>query len=100
MEKTWDVLNHLIEPYVYIYADLATLQDHSRTLLLEMWNQKIYTKKLTCKHKTQELDGGEKSCLNGIIVENRGDKREYVVYSETFTKDAKSKVRTFYKHFY
>jgi len=54
---------------------------------------------MTCKHKTEELENGEKSRLNGIIVDNR-DRRECVVYSETFTKDAKSKVRTFYKHFY
>lgn len=38
VETTWKILEKLIEPYVYIYADLATLQDHSRTLLLEMWN--------------------------------------------------------------
>ena len=99
VEKTWEILFRLIEPYVYIYADLATLQDHSRTLLLEMWNQKPYTKNLTCKHKTEELENGEKSRLNGIIMDNR-ERREQVVYSETFTKDAKSKVRTFYKHFY
>ena len=99
VERTWEILFRLIEPYVYIYADLATLQDHSRTLLLEMWNQKPYTKNLTCKHKTEELENGEKSRLNGIIMDNR-ERREQVVYSETFTKDAKSKVRTFYKHFY
>ena len=38
VEVTWAVLERLVEPYVYIYADLNTLQDHSRTLLLEMWN--------------------------------------------------------------
>lgn len=37
--------------------------------------------------------------MNGIIVDN-WQRQEIVVYSETFTKDAKSKVRTFYKHFY
>ena len=65
-----------------------------------MWNQKPYTKNLTCKHKTEELENGDKSRLIGIIMENNRDKREIVVYAETFTKDAKSKVRTFYKHFY
>ena len=68
--------------------------------MLEMWNQKPYTKNLTCKHKTEELENGDKSRLIGIIMENNRDKREIVVYAETFTKDAKSKVRTFYKHFY
>jgi len=38
IDKTWKVLERLIMPYVKIYADLDTLQDHSRTLLLEMWN--------------------------------------------------------------
>ena len=84
-------------PYVKIYADLDTLQDHSRTLLLEMWNQKPYTKNLKCLHKTEELESGEKSMLKGII---QNGMREEVVYEETFTKDAKSKVRTFYKRFY
>ena len=98
IEKTWEVLHHLIKPYIFIYADLNTLQDHSRTLLLEMWNQKPYLKNLTCTHETKELENGEKSMLNGII--QRGKDTRWKVYSETFTKDAKSKVRTFYKHFY
>ena len=38
IDETWAVLERLIMPYVKIYADLDTLQDHSRTLLLEMWN--------------------------------------------------------------
>ena len=38
VKETKRILMRLIEPYVEIYADLATLQDHSRTLLLEMWN--------------------------------------------------------------
>jgi dsRNA-specific ribonuclease len=38
VEKTWEILEKLISPYVEIYANLDTLQDHSRTLLLEMWN--------------------------------------------------------------
>ena len=38
IDKTWSVLQKLIMPYVKIYANLETLQDHSRTLLLEMWN--------------------------------------------------------------
>jgi len=99
VEQTWQVLKRLIEPYIEIYADLDTLQDHSRTLLLEMWNQKPYLKNLTCKHKTEELENGERSRLIGVVMDN-SSKYEYTVYHETFTKDAKSKVRTFYKHFY
>ena len=63
-----------------------------------MWNQKPYTKNLTCKHKTEEMENGERSCLKGIIVGR--DRQEHVVFAESFNKDAKSKIRTFYKHFY
>ena len=63
-----------------------------------MWNQKLYLKNLTCTHETEELENGEKSRLNGIIQRGKEERRQ--VFSETFTKDAKSKVRTFYKHFY
>jgi len=67
IDETWAVLWKLIMPYVKIYADLETLQDHSRTLLLEMWNQKLYTKNLKCLHKTEELEGGDRSMLKGVI---------------------------------
>ena len=52
---------------------------------------------MKCLHKTEELESGEKRMLKGII---QNGTREEVVYEETFTKDAKSKVRTFYKRFY
>lgn len=52
IDKTWSVLKELIEPYIKVYADLETLQDHSRTKLLELWNQKIYTKFLKCSHQS------------------------------------------------
>ena len=35
---TWSVLWKLMEPYITKYANLSTLQDHSRTKLLELWN--------------------------------------------------------------
>jgi dsRNA-specific ribonuclease len=37
-ELTWKVLEKLIMPYIKVYADLDTMQDHSRTKLLELWN--------------------------------------------------------------
>lgn len=38
IETTWKVLWNLMKPYIGIYANLNTLQDHSRTKLLELWN--------------------------------------------------------------
>lgn len=52
IEKTWSVLYGLMEPYIKIYADLSTLQDHSRTKLLELWNQKPFMRNLKCHHET------------------------------------------------
>lgn len=38
MEITWNVLIGLMKPYLGLYSNLETLQDHSRTKLLELWN--------------------------------------------------------------
>lgn len=38
METTWNVLYGLMRPYLGLYSNLQTLQDHSRTKLLELWN--------------------------------------------------------------
>lgn len=51
---TWQVLIGLMEPYIQKYANLATLQDHSRTKLLELWNQKHYMREYKCHHKTKQ----------------------------------------------
>lgn len=50
---TWDVLIGLMEPYIQKYANLSTLQDHSRTKLLELWNQKHYMRTFKCYHLTK-----------------------------------------------
>jgi dsRNA-specific ribonuclease len=50
IDETWRVLEHLIMPYIKVYANLDTLQDHPRTKLLELWNQKSYTKIFKCNH--------------------------------------------------
>ena len=46
------------------------MQDHSRTLLVEMWKQKPYTKKLVWKHKTELLESGEEIRLDFIVVDH------------------------------
>eukprot|EP00351_Strombidinopsis_sp_SopsisLIS2011_P005272 CAMPEP_0116871220 /NCGR_PEP_ID=MMETSP0463-20121206/1471_1 /TAXON_ID=181622 /ORGANISM="Strombidinopsis sp, Strain SopsisLIS2011" /LENGTH=176 /DNA_ID=CAMNT_0004509225 /DNA_START=1294 /DNA_END=1824 /DNA_ORIENTATION=- len=91
--KTWEVLEKLIKPYVKVYADLETLQDHSRTKLLELWNQKTYTKLHKCSHKSDIVEGGEKIRLTGTVNDQE-------ILSNEFNKDVKNKVRQFYKRFY
>jgi len=51
-ERTWQVLEKLIMPYITVYADLESMQDHARTKLLELWNQRPYTKKFKCTHES------------------------------------------------
>lgn len=54
-ERTWAVLEKLIMPYIKVYADLDTMQDHHRTKLLELWNQRSYTKKFKCTHESKPI---------------------------------------------
>jgi len=82
-----------------VYADLETLQDHSRTKLLELWNQKNYTKQFKCKHQSEQKENGEKIELTGIIS-LAGLVKEQIILTEVYSKEAKNKVRSFYKKFY
>jgi len=101
VDETWAVLKQQIMPYITVYANPLTLQDHSRTLLLELWNQKNYTKVFKCTHRSENV-GNDEILLCGIIQMNHGgDKaRPRDVFSLRFPKDAKHKVRSFYKQFY
>jgi len=97
IEITWGVLHNLMEPYIKIYANLDTLQDHSRTKLLELWNQKPFMRNLKCSHETQkasdQLDNDGTIIFKGMV-----DKE--CVLEVPYHKDAKNKVRIFYKHYY
>lgn len=53
IDLTWDILYKLLRPYIRVYADLETLQDHARTKLLELWNQRSYTKRYKCTHESK-----------------------------------------------
>ena len=44
LTKTKDVLFNMIQPYIDLYADLQTMSDHPRTILLQLWPQRSYTK--------------------------------------------------------
>lgn len=84
-----------MEPYITKYANLSTLQDHSRTKLLELWNQKTYMRTLKCHHETRNADGAADT---RIIF--RGMVNDHCVLEVPFDKDAKNKVRSFYKHYF
>ena len=95
IETTWSVLRRLMEPYIKIYADLSTLQDHSRTKLLELWNQKPFMRNLKCHHETRKQDQSSES---KIIFQGMVD--DACVFEVPYNKDDKNKVRSFYKKYY
>jgi dsRNA-specific ribonuclease len=37
LDKTEEILFNLIGPYIELYADLQTMSDHPRTILLQLW---------------------------------------------------------------
>lgn len=97
IDETWRVLEHLIMPYIKVYANLDTLQDHPRTKLLELWNQKSFTKMFKCNHQSEESRAGDSIIFKGEI---RFHKYYRQIIREVFPKEAKNKIRSFYKKFY
>jgi dsRNA-specific ribonuclease len=93
IEETVKVMFNLLDPYIKVYANLDTMQDHSRTKLLELWNSKPYTKHIKCNHKSVQSNNQNDTQINGIIG-------TIVVLPVTYEKDAKNKIRSFYKLFY
>ena len=86
-------------PYIKVYADLETLQDHARTKLLELWNQRSYTKRFKCTHESKQIANRDEIRLTAVLIgHNPRDRHE--IFSETYKKDAKNKNRLFYKSFY
>lgn len=94
------MLKKLILPYMEVYADLDTMQDHSRTKLLELWNQRIYTKRFKCTHESTQVPGKDEITLTAVLIGPYGSKERKTIYEETFRKDAKNKTRAFYKTLY
>ena len=86
-------------PYIKVYADLETLQDHARTKLLELWNQRSYTKRFKCTHESKQIANRDEIRLTAVLIgHNPRDRHE--IFSETYKKDAKNKNRAFYKKLY
>jgi hypothetical protein len=74
------------------------MSDHPRTILLQLWPQRIYTKQLRLTHETEKLEKGEKIKLTGLVKLPRRESPD-IIFSEVYDKDSKSKVRAFYKKF-
>ena len=65
--------------------------------MLELWNQKSYTKVFKCYHTNEQEKNGEIIVFKGEI---KYQNRKYEVIKEIFPKEAKNKIRSFYKNFY
>jgi len=94
IEVTWTVLWGLMEDYIKVYANLETLQDHSRTKLLELWNQKVFMRDFKCKHETKKPTEKPDHITFLGLVEDKP------VLEVDYHKDAKNKVRSFYRQYY
>ena len=94
--ETRRVLMNLMEPYINIYSNLNDFQDHSRTKLLELWNQKAFMKNRKCHHETanEERNNQESRTIFRGLLDDQ------VVLEIPYDKDAKNKVRSFYRHYY
>lgn len=91
----------MIMPYIKVYADLETMQDHARTKLLELWNQRSYTKRFKCTHESKQVAGKDEITLTALLIGPYGSQKfKRDIFSETFKKDAKNKTRAFYKTLY
>jgi len=86
-------------PYIKVYADLETMQDHARTKLLELWNQRSYTKRFRFTHESKQVAGKDEITLTALLIYHSYGSQRYKrdIFSETFKKDAKNKTRAFYK---
>lgn len=97
---TKEVLLKLMEPYVEKYADLDSLQDHGRTKLLELWNQKSYMRGLRCRHEDHPVVPESTSSDHPPGVLFQAMVSDTCLFEMHFEHEAKSKVRTFYRYFY
>ncbi|CDW74385.1 cre-dcr-1 protein [Stylonychia lemnae] len=55
LEITSQILFNLLKPYMVVYGNIDPALDHKRTVLLELWNSKVYSKNLKLWHKLQIL---------------------------------------------
>ncbi len=92
---TWQILWKMLEPYVEVYADLNSIQDHSRTKLLELWNSKSYTRNTKCYHENKSANQAKE--IGPVFIGMIGKTQ---VIKMIFIKETKHKARLFYKRFF
>jgi dsRNA-specific ribonuclease len=51
ISKTESILYSLLKPFLKTHKNVETLDDHSRTKLLELWNSKPYSRHFKIKHE-------------------------------------------------
>jgi dsRNA-specific ribonuclease len=51
ISKTEEILHSLLKPFLKNHAHVETLDDHSRTKLLELWNSKSYARNHKIRHE-------------------------------------------------
>lgn len=51
ISKTEAILYSLLKPFLKTHTNVESLDDHSRTKLLELWNSKPYSRHFKIKHE-------------------------------------------------
>jgi len=65
LEITSKVLFNLLDPYIKVYSNEANMQDHKRTVLLELWSSKHWGKNLKISHLLENRPND--SLLRGYV---------------------------------
>jgi hypothetical protein len=91
ISKTEIILHSFLKPFLKNHSSVETLDDHSRTKLLELWNSKGYTRNYKIRHEVDQRPDGS-STFRGWIG-------KVEVRKVRFEKDMKNKVRRFYNDF-
>ena len=88
IERTKEIILQLLGPYTTLYSDLSLIQEHGRTLVLELWNSKDYTKQHRLYHESDIKD-------DEVFFYGKVD--NLTIFQKQFKKDDKNKIRHFYK---
>lgn len=102
LKKTREVFMYFFEPYLYVYGNLQTVQDHPKTELIQYWNRfpygKIHAYPITLTH-TNLL---EENTTDSLSLDSSSDQKVYVykgfiggieVLNERYEFQVKNKVK-------
>ena len=92
ISATERILYSLLRPFLKAHTHVESLDDHSRTKLLELWNSKPYTRNYKIRHEVDQRPDGS-AVFRGLV--NKMEVRQV-----RFQKDMKNKVRRFYNDFF